>query len=117
MSRFRGRDEVEELGIRSAPVRSFSPCSFGSAAELYAYNLRTRAMWSTSYRDAALVEPLSTIMERTWFALLARAVEVLAAGRGARGQRRERVLGALRLAGRLADLAHPYRARACRPQR
>jgi AcrR family transcriptional regulator len=66
--------------------------------ELYTYYRQTQAMWSTSYRDAALVEPLGTVMEQTWFALLARAVEVLAAGRGARGRRRERVLGALRLA-------------------
>lgn len=66
--------------------------------ELYAYYRRTQAMWSTSYRDAALVEPLGMIMERTWFAFLAHAVEVLTAGRGARGRRRERLLGGLRLA-------------------
>jgi AcrR family transcriptional regulator len=66
--------------------------------QLYDYYRQTRAMWSTAYRDAALVESLGTIMDRTWFALLGRAVEVLAVGRGLRGRRRERLLGALRLA-------------------
>ena len=66
--------------------------------ELYAYYRETQAMWSTAYRDARLVESLGEIMDATWFALLARAVEVLAAGRGLRGSRRARVLGAIRLA-------------------
>jgi AcrR family transcriptional regulator len=67
-------------------------------AELYAYYAETQAMWTTSYRDAGLVESLGAIMEQTWFALLDRAVDVLAAGRGARGRRRDRLRGALRLA-------------------
>jgi AcrR family transcriptional regulator len=66
--------------------------------ELYAYYRETQAMWTTSYRDAPLVEALGEIMDGTWFALLSRAVDVLAAGRGLRGSRRPRVLGALRLA-------------------
>ncbi|HET8757869.1 MAG TPA: TetR family transcriptional regulator [Solirubrobacteraceae bacterium] len=66
--------------------------------ELYAYYRETQAMWTTAYRDVALVESLGEIMDRTWFALLARAVAVLAAGRGLRGSRRQRVAGAVRLA-------------------
>ena len=66
-------------------------------AELYAYYGETQAMWTTAYRDARLVESLGEIMDSTWFALLDRAVEVLAAGRGLRGNRRHRVVGALRL--------------------
>jgi AcrR family transcriptional regulator len=66
--------------------------------ELYAYYRTTEAMWSTAYRDAALVESLGTIMNRTWFVFLSSGVEILAAGRGARGRRRERLLAALRLA-------------------
>ena len=66
--------------------------------ELYAYYRTTEAMWSTAYRDAALVESLGTIMNRSWFPFLASAVETLAAGRRARGRRRERLLAALRLA-------------------
>ena len=41
--------------------------------------------------------PLGAVMDATWFTLLDRAVDVLAAGRGLRGRRRERLLGALRL--------------------
>jgi len=67
-------------------------------AELYAYYRDTRAMWTTAYRDAALVPSLGEIMDGTWFALLDRAVEVLARGRRLRGARRARVLAALRLA-------------------
>jgi AcrR family transcriptional regulator len=71
----------------------------GSALrELYGYYRETSAMWTTSYRDAALVEPLGAIMDATWFAYLERAVEVLAAGRRLRGRRRARLLGGLRLA-------------------
>lgn len=66
--------------------------------ELYAYYRSTRAMWSTAYRDAGIVESLGEIMDATWFALLDRAVDLLAAGRGLRGARRDRVRGALRLA-------------------
>jgi hypothetical protein len=55
-------------------------------------------MWTTAYRDAALVESLGEIMNTTWFSLLDRAVQVLAAGRRLRGERRRRVIGALRLA-------------------
>jgi AcrR family transcriptional regulator len=66
--------------------------------ERYRYYRATQAMWTTAYRDAALVTPLGEIMDATWFALLERAVEVLAAGRGLRGRRRERVRAALRLA-------------------
>jgi AcrR family transcriptional regulator len=69
-----------------------------SLGQLYDYYRQTDAMWTTSYRDAALVEPLGTIMEATWFALLDRAVECLIVGRGLRGRRRDRVVGALRLA-------------------
>jgi AcrR family transcriptional regulator len=65
--------------------------------ELYAYYRETQAMWTTAYRDARLVESLGEIMDATWFALLDRAVEALAAGRGLRGNRRRRVVGALRL--------------------
>jgi hypothetical protein len=54
-------------------------------------------MWTTAYRDVALVESLGEIMDRTWFALLTRAVEVLIARRGLRGGGRRRVAGALRL--------------------
>jgi hypothetical protein len=67
-------------------------------AELYAYYRATQAMWTTAYRDAPLVESLGAIMDASWFALLARAVEVLAAGRDLRGGERARVLGSLRLA-------------------
>ena len=67
-------------------------------AEVYAYYRETQAMWTTAYRDARLVESLGKIMDSTWFAVLDRAVEVLAAGRGLRGPRRRRVAGALRLA-------------------
>jgi AcrR family transcriptional regulator len=67
-------------------------------AELYAYYRGTRAMWTTAYRDAPLVESLGAIMDASWFALLERAVEVLAAGRDLRGGTRARVLGSLRLA-------------------
>ncbi len=67
-------------------------------AELYAYYRGTRAMWTTAYRDAALVESLGEVMDNTWFALLERAVQALTAGRGLRGARRLRVAGALRLA-------------------
>jgi AcrR family transcriptional regulator len=66
--------------------------------ELFDYYRETRAMWTTAYRDAGLVESLGRVMDATWFAFLARAVETLAAGRGLRGARRSRVLGALRLA-------------------
>jgi AcrR family transcriptional regulator len=66
-------------------------------AELYGYYRETQAMWSTAYRDAPLVESLGRIMDETWFALLDRAVEVLAPGWGARGRRRARLAGALRL--------------------
>jgi AcrR family transcriptional regulator len=67
-------------------------------AELYGYYGETQAMWTTAYRDARLVESLGEVMDATWFALLARAVEVLATGRGLRGARRRRLVGALRLA-------------------
>ena len=67
-------------------------------AELYAYYRETQAMWTTAYRDARLVESLGQVMDATWFTLLDRAVEVRGAGRGLRGSRRQRVLGALRLA-------------------
>jgi AcrR family transcriptional regulator len=67
-------------------------------AELHAYYRQTRAMWSTAYRDAQLVESLGRIMDTTWFELLDRAVEVLAAGWRVRGARRRRLSGALRLA-------------------
>ena len=53
-------------------------------------------MWTTAYRDAALVEALRDIMQTAWFALLDRAVDVLAASRGLRGRRRERLRAALR---------------------
>ncbi len=66
--------------------------------ELYAYYDETQAMWTTAYRDAPLVAALGEIMDATWFALLDRAVEVLAAGRGLRGRARRRARGALRLA-------------------
>ncbi len=66
--------------------------------QLYGYYRRTQGMWTTAYRDAALVESLGAVMDATWFPLLDRAVELLAAGRGLRGRRRERLLGALRLA-------------------
>jgi AcrR family transcriptional regulator len=66
--------------------------------ELYAYYRETRAMWSTAYRDAQLVESLGEIMDTTWFPLLDRAVEVLGAGWGMRGRQRRRLAGALRLA-------------------
>jgi AcrR family transcriptional regulator len=66
--------------------------------ELYAYYRRTQAMWTTAYRDAGLVESLGAVMNTTWFAFLDRAVDVLAAGRGLRGRRRQRLLGGLRLA-------------------
>ena len=66
--------------------------------ELYAYYRQTQAMWSTAYRDAALVEALGTIMDETWFPLLDRAVEILAGGRPVRGRRRGRLVAALRLA-------------------
>jgi AcrR family transcriptional regulator len=65
--------------------------------ELYEYYRETQAMWTTAYRDAQLVESLGGVMESSWFALLDRAVAVLAAGRGLRGGRKRRVLGALRL--------------------
>ena len=65
--------------------------------ELYGYYRETQAMWATSYRDAALVEPLRVIMDTTWFVLLARAVELLATGWGVRGRRRERLIAAIRL--------------------
>lgn len=65
--------------------------------QLYDYYRDTQAMWGTAYRDARLVESLGEIMDATWFALLTRAVDVLAAGRGLRGSRRARVRGALRL--------------------
>jgi AcrR family transcriptional regulator len=67
-------------------------------AELYAYYRQTEAMWTTAYRDAALVESLGEIMNTTWFSSLDRAVQVLAAARRLRGERRRRVTGALRLA-------------------
>jgi AcrR family transcriptional regulator len=57
-------------------------------AELYAYYRETQAMWTTAYRDAALVPALGEIMDRTWFALLDAAVDVLAAGAGRAGGRR-----------------------------
>ena len=66
-------------------------------SELYAYYRETQAMWTTAYRDARLVEALGEIMDSTWFPLLDRAVEVLAAGRGLRGNGRRRAVGALRL--------------------
>lgn len=65
--------------------------------ELYAYYRGTQAMWTTAYRDAPIVAPLGAVMDATWFPLLDRAVEVLAAGRGLRGHRRARVHGALRV--------------------
>ncbi len=49
-------------------------------------------------RRAARRAALGEIMDATWFALLDRAVEVLAAGRGLRGRARQRARGALRLA-------------------
>jgi AcrR family transcriptional regulator len=65
--------------------------------ELYGYYRETQAMWSTAYRDAPLVESLGRVMDETWFAFLARTVEELASGWGARGRRRARLLGALRV--------------------
>lgn len=65
--------------------------------ELYTYYRDTQAMWTTAYRDAAVVDSLGEIMDSTWFALLDRAVDVLAAGRGRRGRRGQRITGALRL--------------------
>jgi AcrR family transcriptional regulator len=67
-------------------------------SELYGYYRETQAMWTTAYRDARLVESLGEIMDSAWFAVLDRAVEALAAGRGLRGARRRRAVGALRLA-------------------
>jgi AcrR family transcriptional regulator len=67
-------------------------------AELYAYYRTTQAMWSTAYRDAALVESLGAIMDRTWFTYLASSAEILIAGRAARARRRKRLIAALRLA-------------------
>jgi AcrR family transcriptional regulator len=66
--------------------------------EMYAYYRETQAMWATAYRDAPLVPALGAIMEETWFTLLDVAVDVLAAGRGARGRSRERLRAALRTA-------------------
>lgn len=65
--------------------------------DLYVYYRQTQAMWTTAYRDAQLVDSLGKVMESTWFALLDRAVSVLAGGRGLRGARKRRVVGALRL--------------------
>jgi AcrR family transcriptional regulator len=65
--------------------------------ELYSYYRETRAMWSTAYRDAPLVESLGEVMDGTWFAHLDRAVDALAAGRGLRGRRAARARAALRL--------------------
>jgi AcrR family transcriptional regulator len=65
--------------------------------ELYSYYRVTQAMWSTAYRDAPLVESLGEVMDGTWFALLDRAVDVLAAGRGLRGRRAGRARAGLRL--------------------
>ena len=67
-------------------------------AELYDYYRGTHAMWATAYRDAGLVESLGAIMDAGWFVLFDRAVDVLATGRVLRGHRRQRMLGALRLA-------------------
>jgi hypothetical protein len=39
-------------------------------SELYAYYRETHAMWTTSHRDAALVEPLDAILDGNWLALL-----------------------------------------------
>lgn len=66
--------------------------------ELYAYYRETAAMWATAYRDAPLVPALGAIMDETWFALLDSAVDVLAAGRGGRGQARLRLRAGLRTA-------------------
>lgn len=67
-------------------------------ASLYPYYAETQAMWTTAYRDAPLVPSLGAIMDSAWFALLDRAVDMLARGRGLRGGARRRVRGALRLA-------------------
>jgi len=66
--------------------------------ELFAYYGRTQAMWTTAYRDAPLVPALGEIMDRTWFALLEEAVNVLSTGRGARGRARLRLRAALHAA-------------------
>jgi len=67
-------------------------------ADLYAYYRETAAMWTAAYRDAPLVPALGTIMDETWFALLDTTVDVLAAGRGARGRARVTLRAALRTA-------------------
>jgi AcrR family transcriptional regulator len=63
--------------------------------ELYAYYERTGPMFSNVLRDAELVD-LARDAVAPLHVYLDEAAEVLAAGRGARGRRRELLVGALR---------------------
>lgn len=67
-------------------------------AELYAWYRDTEDMMGKVLRDAPIVAPLGKLMDERWFALVARMVEVLAAGRRAAGGRATELRAALRLA-------------------
>jgi AcrR family transcriptional regulator len=67
----------------------------GALDELYAYYERTEPMFSNVLRDAELVD-FARDATAPLDAYLDEAVEVLAAGRGARGRRRQLLLGVVR---------------------
>jgi AcrR family transcriptional regulator len=66
--------------------------------ELYRWYRDTEDMMGKVLRDAPLVSALGELMEERWWALVDTMVDTLAAGRGLRGRRRERVRAALRVA-------------------
>ncbi|MGH2764287.1 MAG: TetR/AcrR family transcriptional regulator [Thermoleophilaceae bacterium] len=66
--------------------------------ELFAWYRETEEMTANALRDSPLVPALDAVMRQRFWPLLDGIVDVLAAGRGARGARRERLLAALRVA-------------------
>lgn len=67
-------------------------------AELYAWYAETEDMMGKILRDAPLVEPLGTLMEERWFALVAAMVDTLVADRPVAPEGRPRLRAAVRLA-------------------
>jgi AcrR family transcriptional regulator len=67
-------------------------------AEMYEYYGRTEAMSGNVRRDADSMPALREVLEQGWQPFLAAAIEILAAGWGARGARRKRLLAAIDVA-------------------
>jgi AcrR family transcriptional regulator len=67
-------------------------------AEMYDYYGRTEAMSGNIRRDAESIPALRQVLEEGWQPFLVAAIEVLAAGWGVRGARRNRLLAAIDVA-------------------